>query len=129
MIREKMMTVLGCALLGWALCAGAVSIGLITTPLAEALVIHAVAAPILFAFVSVVYFQRFAYTTPLHTAFIFACVVFVLDFFVADVFLNQNLSLRASLLGLWIPAILIFTATHITGLLVTGGRRYRAFIR
>jgi hypothetical protein len=129
MIREKMGAVLGCALLGWALCAATVGISLTRTPLAEALVIHAIAAPILFAFVSIFYFQRFGYTTPLHTAFIFGCVVLFMDYFVAGVLLNQNLGLRASLLGMWIPVVLIFTATHITGLLVTGARRYRAFAR
>ncbi len=121
---EKLAAVLGAAVFGWGLCAAAMSIGMTTTPLAEALVLHAIAAPILFIFVSVLYFQRFAYTTPLQTAFVFVCVVLFMDFFVVGLLVNGSLEMFASPLGTWIPLLLIFTATHITGLLVTSGRRY-----
>ncbi len=124
MNTEKLAPVLGVALFGWGLCAAAMSMALNSTPLAEALVIHAIAAPILFIFVSLVYFQRFAYTTPLQTAFIFVCVALFMDFFVVGLLLNRSLAMFANPLGTWIPLLLIFTATHITGLLVTSGRRY-----
>ncbi len=123
MLSSKLGTVLGAALLGWAMSAAAMNLGLATTPLAEALVIHALAAPILFIFVSVYYFQRFAYTTPLTTAIIFVCVALFMDFAVGLLF-HGGLGMFASLLGTWIPLFLICAATHITGLLVMSGRRY-----
>ena len=121
---EKLAAVLGIPLVGWGLCAAIMGIGMATLPLGVALIFHALAAPILFIFVSAFYFQRFAYTTPLNTAFIFALVVLFMDFFVVSLVVNRNLSMFANPLGVWIPLLLIFTATHITGLLVTGGRRY-----
>lgn len=121
---EKQVAVVGAALVGWGLCAAVMGIGLATMPLAEALVFHALAAPVLFIFVSNFYFQRFAYTTPLHTAFIFVCTVLFMDFFVVGLLMNRSLGMFANPLGTWIPMLLIFTATHITGLLVSGGRRY-----
>ncbi len=126
---EKLAVVFAAALLGWALCAATMSIGISTMPLAEALVIHALAAPFLFIFVSIAYFQRFAYTTPLQTAFIFVSVVIFVDVFVVGLLINGSLDMFRDPLGTWIPLILIFTATHITGLVVTNTRRYNLPVR
>ncbi len=124
MNREKLAAVLGVPLVGWGLCAATMGIAMATLPLGVALVFHTLAAPILFIFVSVFYFQRFAYTTPLNTAFIFVMVVLFMDFFVVGLVMIRDLSMFANPLGVWIPLLLIFTATHITGLLVTSGKRY-----
>ncbi len=129
MNTSKLAAPFAAGLVGWALCAAVMNLALATTPLAEALVIHAIAAPILFIFVSVFYFQRFAYTTPLQTAFIFLFVVIFVDFFVVGLLINGNLAMFGSLLGTWIPFILIFSATHITGLLVSSSPRYSVPVR
>ncbi len=129
MHTEKLAVVFAAALLGWALCAATMSIGMSAMPLAGALIIHAIAAPILFIFVSIAYFQRFAYTTPLQTAFIFVSVVIFVDFFVVGLLINGSLDMFGNPLGTWIPFILIFTATHITGLVVTGTRRFNLPVR
>ena len=124
MNTEKLAVSSAAGLIGWALCAAVMSLVISNTPLAEALVIHALAVPIIFTFVSLFYFQRFAYTTPLQTAFIFVSVVILLDFFVVGLLINGRLDMFANPLGTWIPFILIFASTHITGLLVTSSRRY-----
>ena len=129
MNAAKLAVVYAAALLGWVLCAATMRIGISTVPVSEALVIHALAAPIFFVLISVFYFQRFAYTTPLQTAFIFVSVVMFMDFAVVGLLVNGSLKLFANLLGTWIPFILIFSATHITGLLVTSGRRYSVSAR
>jgi hypothetical protein len=49
------------------------------TSLQTALIVHAVGAPIFFFAVSTVYFGRFAYTTPLQTAFAFTGFVMLVD--------------------------------------------------
>src|SRR5512140_264236 len=125
MNTAKMGGVFSAALVGSAMCAAVMSIGLAATPLAEALVIHSLAAPILFIFVSVYYFQRYAYTTPLSTAFIFASVSAFVNFLVTGLLIHGTLTTFASLVGTWMPIVLVFSATHTPGLLVTSGQRYK----
>ena len=113
-IRE-LSIVLGHALLGWALCAATMGIGIAMMPLQDALIVHAIGAPIFFTLVSLLYFCKFNYTAPLQTAMIFVGVVIVVDFFVVALGLNRSLDMFASLLGTWIPFALIFAATYLTG--------------
>jgi hypothetical protein len=111
----KLMTIFVHAFLGWTLCAATMGIGLATMPLQNALFIHAIGAPIFFALVSLIYFKKFNYTTPLETALLFVGLVIALDFFVVALLLNRSLEMFASLLGTWIPFALIFSSTYVTG--------------
>jgi hypothetical protein len=77
---------------------------------------HAIGAPIFFTLVSLIYFKRFNYTTPLQTALLFVGLVITLDFLVVALLMNRSLEMFASLLGTWIPFALIFTSTYVTGL-------------
>jgi hypothetical protein len=112
----KLVTIFVHAFIGWALCAATIGIGLATMPLQTALTIHAIGAPIFFTLVSLIYFKKFNYTTPLETALMFVGLVITLDFFVVALLMNRSLEMFASLLGTWIPFALIFTSTYITGL-------------
>ena len=67
----KIITVLFHAFVGWALCAARMGIGMATTSIENSLIIHAIGAPIFFIVVSLIYFKKFNYTTPLRTAIIF----------------------------------------------------------
>ncbi len=118
MNAARLMIVLGHAFVGWMLCAAAMALGLATMPLLDALIIHALAAPLFFVFVSASYFRRFAFTSGLQTAIIFVLTVLALDFFVVALAINHSLGMFGSLLGTWIPLLLIFTATHFTGLYI-----------
>jgi hypothetical protein len=91
-------------------------IGMATTSIDQALVIHAIAAPIFFILVSLNYFKKFNYTTPLQTALIFVGFVITTDFLVVALLINRSLDMFTSLLGTWIPFALIFTSTYLTGL-------------
>lgn len=128
MSAQKWAVTLASALLGWALCAAIMGLGTAVMPLTEALVIHALTVPIFFIFVSLIYFRRFAYTTPLETACVFTGVVILMDLFVALV-INHNLAMLARPLATWVPLILIFSATHMTGLIVAENLRYKLFTR
>ena len=112
---KKILTVLGHALAGWALCAATMGIGMAATSIENALIIHAIAAPIFFILISLVYFKKFNYTTPLQTAMIFVGFLIIVDFFVVALLINHSLDVFTSLLGTWIPFALIFTATYFTG--------------
>ena len=93
-------------------------IGMATMTLENALIVHAVGAPIFFTIISLIYFQKFNYTTPLQTAMIFVGFVITVDFFVVALIINRSLEMFASLLGTWIPFALIFASTYMTGLIV-----------
>jgi len=56
-------------------------------------------------------------TTPLQTAIVFITFVFGMDFFVVALLINRSLEMFTSLLGTWLPFVLIFTSTWLTGTL------------
>lgn len=116
MNARKPVILLTHAFVGWALCAAIMGIGMAVTSVDNTLVIHAIGAPVFFAAVSVVYFRRFNYTTPLRTATIFVVFVGLMDFFVVASLILRSYEMFASLLGTWIPFALIFTSTYLTGL-------------
>lgn len=86
-----------------------------TMSLQNALVAHAIGAPVYFTIVSLVYFRTFNYTTPLKTALIFTVFVVTVDFLVVALLINRSLEMFTSLLGTWIPFALIFMSTYLTG--------------
>lgn len=126
---RKTITVFVHAFGGWALCAATMGIGMATTSIENALVIHAVGAPIFFTIVSLIYFKKFNYTTPLLTAFIFVNFVIAVDFFVVALLINKSLDMFASLLGTWIPFTLIFISTYLTGLYTTKSSTGKTLVR
>jgi len=104
---------------GWMLCA--VTMALATraaSSLDAALAVHAVAAPIWFALVSLVYFRAFGYTRPLATAAAFLATTVVLDVVIVAVLLRAGFAMFASPLGTWIPFAAIFAVTALTGAVV-----------
>ncbi|OGO29181.1 MAG: hypothetical protein A2136_06615 [Chloroflexi bacterium RBG_16_54_11] len=58
-------------------------------------------------------------TSPLKTAIIFVAFVMVVNFFGVALLINRSLEMFVSLLGTWIPFMLIFTSTLLTGWWVT----------
>jgi hypothetical protein len=117
---RKFIVMLVHAIIGWALCAATIGIGMAVLSIQNALIVHAIGAPIFFAGVSWVYFSKFNYTTPLLTALIFVGFVITVDFFVVALLINKSLEMFTSVLGTWLPFVLIFTSTYLTGLGVVG---------
>ena len=113
---QKTIIVLTHAFVGWMLCAATMGIGMAVTSLENTLIIHAMGAPIFFAGVSLVYFRKFNFTSPLQTAAIFIAFVIAMDFFIVAMLVNRSLEMFTSLLGTWIPFALIFASTYLTGL-------------
>lgn|SRR5574341_162394 len=120
---KTVLIILAHAFVGWALCAATMGIGMGVTTLQNALIIHAIGAPIFFATVSLIYFRKLNYIAPLQTALIFVGFVIAMDFFVVALLINRSLDMFASLLGTWIPFALIFTSTYLTGLYVSKTER------
>lgn len=115
MAIKKILIILLHAFIGWALCGATIGIGRAVTTMQATLIIHAIAAPIIFAIITTIYFKKFAFTTPLKTAIIFVVFVIGMDAgLVAPVFENSY-AMFESLLGTWIPFALIFISTYTTG--------------
>lgn len=113
---EKPLITLAHAFVGWVLCAATIGIGMAVTSEKNALIIHAIAAPLFFAAISLVYFRKFNYTAPLHTAIVFVCYVAFMDVFLVALLILGSFEMFASILGTWIPFALIFLSTYLTGL-------------
>lgn len=116
MNSRRLLIILVHAFIGWALCAATMGIGMATTSLQNTLIAHAIGAPIFFSIVSLVYFRKFNFTTPLQTALIFVGFVIAVDFFVVAFLINRSLDMFTNLLGTWIPFALIFASTYLMGL-------------
>jgi hypothetical protein len=111
------------ALAGWAGCAAVMGIGQAATTKDNALVIHAVAAPIILFVVSWVYFTRTGSQRVLFTACFFTVSAMAIDFFLVALLFMRSLEMFTSLIGTWIPFGLIFASTYLTGRLVSARRR------
>ena len=122
---KKVIIILIHAFIGWALCGASMGIGMATMSLDNALIVHAVTAPIVFTLISLVYFNFFNYTTPIQTALIFVGFVIAMDFFVVALIINRSLDMFASPLGTWIPFGLIFASTYLTGKYVERKSEYQ----
>jgi len=112
----RLFIVLIYAFIGWTLCGAVMFIGTAVTSEFIALIIHAVAAPIIFAVVSSYYFKKYDFTTPLETAALFVAFVVLMDFVIVALLINKSLAMFGNVLGTWIPFVLIFISTYYTGL-------------
>jgi hypothetical protein len=111
----KLLIVSIYAFIGWTLCGAVMFIGMAVTTEFITLIIHAIAAPIIFAVVSSFYFKKYDFTTPLETAALFVAFVVLMDFIVVALLINRSLAMFGNVLGTWIPFVLIFIATYYTG--------------
>lgn len=110
------------AFIGWVLCGATMMIGMEVTSEQNAMIIHAIAAPIFFCFITYFYYMRFGYSTPLQTAIGFTAFVILTDFFIVAPIFEQSYAMFFSLLGTWIPFTLIFVATILTGYYQTSAK-------
>jgi hypothetical protein len=116
MNASRIAILLAHAFAGWVLCDATMGIGMSVLPLGTALVVHAIAAPVFFTAISLLYFTKFNFTNPLQTASVFLGFVIVVDFFVVALLINKSMAMFTSPIGTWIPFALIFLSTFITGL-------------
>lgn len=105
------------AIVGWGFCGSIIGIGRQLVSMQTTLVIHAIGAPVGFAVISLFYFRKFGFTSPIRTAALFLSIVIALDLLLVAPVFEKNFAMFASVLGTWIPFALIFAATYVTGLL------------
>ena len=115
---KKIIIILIHAMIGWTICGVIMGIGMAVTSLETTLIIHAIGAAIIFAVISFIYFRKYNYTTPLQTAITFVALVIFMDVFIVALLIEKSFEMFTSILGTWIPFVLIFVSTYVTGLLV-----------
>ena len=93
-----------------------------TMKLQNALIVHAIAAPVVFGLISLISFKRPDYTTPIHTALIFTSFVILMDFFVVALLIEKCFEMFTSPIGTWIPFASIFLSTYTVGILLIGNQ-------
>jgi len=112
---KKYLIIISLGLLGWALCGAIIGIGRNLFSMETTLIIHLIGAPVIFGLISIWYYKKFNFTNPLQTATIFILIVIIMDAgLVAPVFEN-SFDMFKSPIGTWIPFLLIFISTYITG--------------
>jgi hypothetical protein len=111
---KQMLILVTHGLAGWALCAATIGIGMAVAAQQIALIVHAIAAPLIFAVIAWFYFTRFNYTLPLYTAEAFVLMVVLMDVFVVAMLIQKSFAMFESFLGAWLPFILIFISTLVT---------------
>jgi hypothetical protein len=111
---SRFAVILAHGLIGWALCGAIIWIGQTVTSMETTLIIHAIGAPIVFGTIASIYFRMFNCTTPIKTAIAFVSVVIFMDVFVVALLIEKSFEMFASLIGTWIPWVLIFVSTYLT---------------
>jgi hypothetical protein len=119
---KQYLVIFGFALVGWGLCGAIIAVGRSVTSMEITLIVHAIGAPMIFGVLSWLYFKNFAYTGPMQTAVIFTVFAMLMDLFVVATFIEKSYAMFASLLGTWIPFVLIFVSTYLVGRMVTAGK-------
>ncbi|MFW9792785.1 MAG: hypothetical protein ACFFEE_00665 [Candidatus Thorarchaeota archaeon] len=116
-IKESLI-LLGHAIVIYLVCFAVMGVGMTTLDLYSALLVHAIAAPFVSAIFSFIYYRKFNYTSPIVTAVAIVATVILLDFFLTATIILQNYDMFYSLIGTWIPFVLIFTAALLVGIYV-----------
>jgi uncharacterized membrane protein YjgN (DUF898 family) len=114
---KKVLILLIHAFVLWGICGAVMGIGMAVFGLQTALIIHAIAAPLISIVVSSLYFLKFNYTSPLATASVFLTVVVFMDLFLVALIISGSLDMFKSFVGTWLPFTLIFFASYLTGIL------------
>jgi len=120
---KQTLVIILLGLLGWAGCGAIMFIGMSVTSMETTLIVHAIGAPVIFGTISWIYFKKLSYPSPLQTGIAFLLIVILMDFFLVALVINRSLEMFESLLGTWIPFVLIFLSTYVTGLLVKSRSR------
>ncbi len=103
------------AFIGWLFCGAIMGIGPTITSMQVTLIIHAIGGPLGFMLLSVIYYKKYPSVSPWKTALTFFLFVFLMDLLIVAPFIEKSYVMFQSFLGTWLPFILIFFTTYLTG--------------
>ena len=90
-------------------------IGMSLTTIENTLIVHAVAAPLIFGVLAAVYFRAFPDASVVGTAGAWLGIVMLLDFIVVAGLILRSLTMFQSQLGTWLRFALIFLSVLAVG--------------
>jgi hypothetical protein len=114
---KRILVLLAHALIVWMFCDAVMVIGMAVVGTEAALIIHLIAAPIFTILVSGFYFRKFNYTTPFQTALVLISFIIIMDVFLVAMIINKSFDMFTSIIGTWLPFVLIFAAVYLTGVI------------
>lgn len=114
-MTKKLLIALPFALAVWANCGAIMGIGPQFMSLDATMIVHAVGGPLGAAVATLIYYRSFGDLAPLSLATIFAGTALILDALIVAPLFVGNFDMFASPLGLWVPMVLIFGLTWLTG--------------
>lgn len=97
-----------------------VGIGRILTTIENALIIHLIGAPIVFAVLAKIYYKKNNRLSPFQLATNMLSFVILMDIFVVSMMIEKNFDMFKSPIGTWIPFVLIFVS-----ILYVGKKRHK----
>ena len=118
---HSIATLLAHGAIGWAACAAAMTVLMITLPQGAAIAIHALAAPIVFTLIARHYFAQRGAREPLAVALAFTAITAVLDAVAVAWVVFHSAAMLASIGGFWLPLALIFSVTFLVGEIASMG--------
>jgi hypothetical protein len=121
--QHQRFVLIACALVGWALCAAVMGIGMSLTSVENTLIVHAMAAPLIFGALAAVYFRAFPDASVVSSAAAILAMVMLLDLAVVAGLTLQSLAMFQSPLGTWIPFGLILLSVLAVGEIHASRRR------
>jgi hypothetical protein len=121
--QHQRFVLIACASAGWALCTAVMGIGMSLTSLDNTLIVHAVAAPVIFGTLAGMYFHMFPTASVVRTALAWLAMVMLLDLVVVAGLMLRSLAMFQSALGTWIPFALIFLSVLVVGEVHTSRHR------
>jgi hypothetical protein len=103
------------AFVGWMLCGAIIGIGRELTTIENALIIHLIGVPVIFVVLTKMYYKKNNKLFSLQLAIFMLSLVIMMDFFVVSLMVEKNFNMFKSLVGTWIPFILMFLAVFLVG--------------
>ena len=110
------------AFIGWLFCGAIMGIGPTFMSMQTTLIVHAIGGPLGFMLLSVIYYRKFLDASPLKTALSFSLFVFLMDLLIVALLIVKSFAMFQSFIGTWLPFILIFLVTYLTGHIVSRKR-------
>jgi hypothetical protein len=101
---------IGFALVSWGLCGATLGVARAVMPMEKALVVHAMASPLIAGALAYLYARCVAATTPLRVGAAFLGVVLVMDAGLVAPLVERSWEMFLSPIGTWIPFASIFLA-------------------
>lgn len=112
---SKSAVLVGYAVIGWAICGSTIAFGRQFLAMANTLIVHAVAAPVVFALLTRHFFHRFPDASPLRISLALLGIIVGMDALVVAPLVERSYAMFMSPLGTWIPFASIWLASFFVG--------------